>query len=248
MGGGASRVQALEDQEELQARLARASNNRHHLVLMNLNTGKLASHSANISKINSKLIKATDKLVDQKTKYTKQVTVKSKAVTLKQKEIDDLKHAERLVAECIATLDPLKKQLADLVVDYETGLQEMQDKRQGDASRTQAPTVSREDEIATAPLSVDASPPPSQPRVGGLTGDEAAPVARDSSSSARGTNAARAGGGSQVATDLIDEDISDFDGPQDASNEQKDFTIHIHTGGGRSGGVEPQVATAVPAY
>mmetsp|Transcript_1113 Transcript_1113/g.2114 ORF Transcript_1113/g.2114 Transcript_1113/m.2114 type:complete len:170 (+) Transcript_1113:144-653(+) len=125
MGGGASRVQALEDQEELQARLARASNNRHHLVLMNLNTGKLASHSANISKINSKLIKATDKLVDQKTKYTKQVTVKSKAVTLKQKEIDDLKHAERLVAECIATLDPLKKQLADLVVDYETGLQEV---------------------------------------------------------------------------------------------------------------------------
>ena len=131
MGAKQSKVDPLEKAEELSRRVGKASNDRNRLTMISLNTAKLQAHSNTMHAFTKRLTKDTDKLVQQKARYTTELSVKQAAVTAKQKEVEDLKHAERLVVECQVALSTLHSQLRDLAVSSERGFELMKAQKKG---------------------------------------------------------------------------------------------------------------------
>jgi hypothetical protein len=158
MGGAASKVDPLDQAEELARRVGLASEDRNKLTLISLNTHKLHAHATTVHLLAAKFTKAADQQVRQKAAYTTSLHVNQAALAAKQKAIEDLKHAKRLVVECRAALVPLQTQLDELVVAYEEGLGEMQAQKDGQRKGAKPKAAGQS---ATSPAALDekATPP-----------------------------------------------------------------------------------------
>lgn len=131
MGGKSSKVAHgdFDELEELNRRIEKASSDRHRLVLMALSANKLAEHSAKMVKMHGKLIKETDNVVAQKVLYSKTVTIKPATLKIKAKQIEELTHLERLAAECMASIEPLQRQVSELRSIFEEDAAKIQSQR-----------------------------------------------------------------------------------------------------------------------